>query len=159
MKWLILFILTVIVAVLYVRYAPTPSPEKSNPSSAVDTVTNPNSPTEDSSTPLVQELKEGPPIRLNSASPPTMEPPLQAPPFNPNQYQNNLPQDLNNPSLNSMPPPPQFSPENDPSFNTVPQIDNPSPFEPPQFPDFNNSFEESNPGYIPPPPPIEEGDY
>ena len=145
MKWLILFILTVIVAVLYVRYAPTPSPEKSNPSSAVDTVTNPNSPTEDSSTPLVQELKEGPPTRLNSASPPTMEPPLQAPPYNP--------------SLNSMPPPPQFSPENDPSFNTVPQIDNPSPFEPPQFPDFNNSFEESNPGYIPPPPPIEEGDY
>ncbi|MSP18721.1 MAG: hypothetical protein EXR74_04035 [Bdellovibrionales bacterium] len=159
MKWLILFILTVIVAVLYVRYAPTTSLEKSNPSSAVETETNHNSPTEDSPIPLGEALKDGPPIRLNSAAPPPMEPPLQAPPFNPNQYQNNLPQDLNNPSLNSIPPPPQFSPENDPFFNSVPQIDNPSPFEPMQPPDFNNSFEDSNPGYIPPPPPIEEGDY
>jgi len=170
MKWLILFILTVVSAFVYVRYFSSSKEQPSQASTANPPVLDPEG---DQSaqpslppgggirpTPNPLANPQTPPSPQNhnfNANPNGLALPPQAPPSNFNGFQNGLPDEINpEPPFEPPPPPPQYFPENE-GFNSVPPAEVPSPFEPPPIPDNG----ENNNGFVPPPPPPpqEEGDF
>lgn len=170
MKWLILFILTVVAAVVYMRHFAPSKEDAPNPNAASAPLIAPEGPQGAvPDQPLEGGIRPTPPPPSNPQIPtgpqnnnanmnsnPLPIPP-QAPPPNYNGFQNGLPEQVNpEPPFEPPPPPPQYFPENE-GFNAVPPSEPPSPFEPPPIPDMGDN----NNGFVPPPPPppMEDGEF